>query len=67
MMFFVMFQLKMLNKLHTTILSQQMEWFGGKGLICNVGESKDQFPQMTWVMINARMLTKYPHLHSQIK
>jgi len=49
----------MLNKMHTTILSQQVGWLGGKRIDLHPWGFKDQFSQLTWVVVNSGMLTQY--------
>jgi hypothetical protein len=44
--------------MHNTILSQKVRWHSGKGIDLHLG-FKNQFSQMTWVVVNGDKLTKH--------
>ncbi len=45
--------------MHDKFFQQQMEWLGDKGIDLHPWGFKDQSSQMTWVVVNIGMLTKY--------
>jgi hypothetical protein len=48
-----------LNMMNTKLFTQQMVWFGGKGIDFHSWGFEDQISEMTFIVINIKILKEY--------